>query len=299
MDNRNTMVHAVAGNPTTLTPLASIIVNNGNGASTVLPFDAAFVQQFNQEVWGSDLDIYMAPFFERPNFKMKWLFGAKYLRIAEQMYVEGDDSGLGYAFIPNTVIGSGGTGGTTGTVGLNPIIGPFIPLMPPYSTIIQSSVVSNLIGPHLGVRYDLGGDKFKIWGQTKFAVAYDNEKMRVSSSNLSPFVAFDGVDDKIAGPAPPGSGVNVVASHANNHVAPIIDTSVNLDFNGFELIPVINKMALFKTAKTRIGYNFVWINNVARPTNIINYQLGGVTLNTGNRTYFAYNAVNFSVAWKW
>lgn len=299
VDNRNTNYHAVPGDPTTLVPLASIIVNNGNGASTVLPFDAAFIQQFNAEIYGSDADVYLAPFFERNSFKMKWMFGAKWLRINEQMYVQGDDSGLGYAFVPNTTTGAGGTGGTTGTVGINPIIGPFIPLLPPYSTIITSSTTSSLIGPHIGIRYDLGGDKFKLWGQTKFAVAYDYETMRVSSTNLAPFVAFDGVDDKIAGPAPAGSGVNVVHSHANSHVAPIIDTSINMDFNGFEWVPIINKMALFKNAKTRIGYNFVYVNNVVRPTNIINYQLGGVTLNTGQRTYYAFNAVNFSVAWKW
>jgi len=294
MDNRKTMVHAVAGDPSTLTPLASIIVNNGNGQSTVLPFDAGFIQQFNAEIYGSDADVYLAPFFERPSFKMKWMFGAKFLRINEQMYVEGDGSGLGYAFVPNNLLGT-----TTTTVGINPILGPFVPLLPPYATIIQSSTSSSLIGPHIGVRYDLGGDNFKVWGQTKFALAYDYEQMRVSSSNLSPFVAYDGVISVVAGPSPAGSGTNVISTHANSHIAPIIDQQINIDFNGFAWVPVINKMALFKNAKTRIGYNFVWINNVVRPTNIINYNIGNVTLQTGERTYFAYNAVNFTIAWKW
>jgi hypothetical protein len=299
LSNANTQVHAIAGDPTTLTPLASIIVNNGNGQSTVLPFDAGFTQTFNQEIWGGDADIYLAPFFERQSFKMKWLFGAKYLRISEQMQIEGDGSGLGYAFVPNNTIATGGTGGATGTVGLNPIIGPFVPLLPPYSTFITSSTTSNLIGPQLGLRADLGGDKFKIWGQTRFAVAYDHEAMRVASSNVAPFVAYDGVISVVQGPAPAGSGLNTVHTATNNHIAPIVDMQVNMDFNGFEWIPLINRMALFKNAKTRIGYQWVWVNNVVRPPIIINYLIADPTIHTGQRTYFAYNAVNFSVAWKW
>ena len=286
VDNDLVSPHAIPGQPGTLLPMWGIVVDNPNGSGTILPFDTRFFQKFQQQIMGADADFYLAPFFERESFKLKMLFGAKYLQIHEDYYVQGDNSGLGYEVMP-------GTNGITPPLvyqGINP-----------YSTVIQSSTTSNLFGPQIGVRYDLGGDKFKIWGQSKVAVAADVEKMIVSGSNVAAYMAplqTQVNPNVVPGPAfggtPPPSTRNVTN---NTHIAPIFDTSINIDFPGFAYIPWVNKWAVFKDAYMRVGFNYVYVGDVARPANIINYNILTPTVNPAH-TWFEYSSVNFAVNWK-
>ena len=293
VDNGLVSPHAIAGQPGTLLPMWGIIVDNPNGTGLILPFDTRFFQKYQQEVIGADADFYLAPFFTRESFKLKMLFGAKYLRIHEDFYVQGDNSGLGYGVTP----GSNGITGPTIFQGIDP-----------YSTVFQSSTTSNLVGPQLGLRYDLGGDKFKIWGQSKIAIAADVEKMIVAGSNVGSYVqqlqtttnpnvvpgpAFNPTPQFNAAAAPP----SVRHQITNTHISPIFDTSINIDFPGFSWIPYVNQWAAFKNATMRVGFNYVFVGEIARPANIINYNITDPTIHPA-RTWFEYSAVNFAVNWK-
>jgi hypothetical protein len=288
VDNDLVSPHAIAGQPGTLLPMWGIIVDRPDGTGLILPFDTRFFQKFQQEVIGADADFYLAPFFDRHSFKLKMLFGAKYLRIHEDFYVQGDMSGLGYEVMPSS----------------NQATGPFVDQgIGPYSTVIQSSTTNNLVGPHLGLRYDLGGDRFKIWGQSKIAVAADVEKMIVAGSNVGSYIQSTGTianPNLVAGPFVQTGEVAPSVRHQtiNTHISPIFDTSINVDFPGFAFIPWVNKWAIFQDATMRIGFNYVFVGEVARPANIINYNLSNPTINPGNRTWFEYSSVNFAVNWK-
>jgi hypothetical protein len=168
--------------------------------------------------------------------------------------------------------------------------------------VFQSSTTSNLVGPTLGLRYDLGGDNFKIWGQSKVAVAANAEKMIVAGSNVGSFIQPIplplinpnlGPGPNLGGPPPP----SVRHQYSNTHISPIFDTSINVDFPGFAWIPYVNQWAVFKQATMRIGWNYVYVGDVARPANIINYNLLNPTVNP-THTWFEYSAVNFAVNWK-
>src|SRR5579872_3380965 len=290
VDNGLVSPHAIAGQPGTLLPMWGITVDNPNGTGTSLPFDTRFFQKFTQNIYGADADFYVAPFFERNTFKVKFMYGAKYLQIHEDFYVQGDNSGLNYTVTPGSVAP----------------LGPFVNdlSVSPYSTVFQSSTTSNLVGPHLGVRYDLGGDKFKIWGQTKIAVAADVEKMVVAGSNVGSYIV----------PVFPTGGVPTIFTTGNQfnatvqpqsvrhqltntHISPIFDTSINVDFPGFAWIPYVNQWSVFKNAMMRVGFNYVYVGDVARPANIINYNILDPTIHP-THTWFEYSAVNFAVNWK-
>ena len=291
-------------NPATLRALWGIIVTDQNGVPYVLPFDTQLYEQYTQGIYGADADFWLTPFFERNTFKLQFDFGAKYLRIYENFYVRGDDSGLGYT-------AGGGTGGTTGTDPTT-ITGPFTTLttatnlpLAPYSTYISSTSTNNLVGPAIGLRYEVGGDRFKIGGMTKIAVAANVQQTNVTSNNMNV--------NKVAGVGG-GTGAGTVVAGpdflnqtqvgvttqtlTNTHISPIFDTSLYGQFNGFALIPLINRMEVFKSAKMRIGWNYVYVNEVARATANINYNLHGATINTNQRTSFGFNTVNFAVDWR-
>lgn len=292
LDNGLVEPHAIAGQPTTLLPKWGVVVDRPDGSGIILPFDTRFFQKFQQNIYGADADFYFSPFFERQTFKLRMLGGAKYLQIHEDMYVQGDNSGLGYEVTPGST-SFGGAGSNTAIVfqGINP-----------YSTVFQSSTTTNLVGPHLGLRYDLGGEKFKIWGQTKIAVAANVEKMVVAGSNVGSYV--QPIQLPLINPnVVPGPNFNgevpqsVRHQLTNTHISPIFDTSINLDFNGFAWIPWVNQWALFREANMRVGFNYVYVGSVARPANIIAYNYMDPTINS-THTWFKYSSVNFAVNWK-
>jgi hypothetical protein len=273
LDNSRLLSQAQTGNILTLLTRGSIVLDNGDGTGQNVPLDSQLLQKWTQSIGGADFDYFSAPFFERNSLKLSMTFGAKYLRISEQFFVQGRDSGLGYVVtLPS------------GAISYNTVT--FVGI-PPYTLFINSTTTSNLVGPQLGLRYELGGDRLRFWGATKFAVAGNIEHINVSGSNVVQGFQVGSVT------APP-------TTHTQNstHVAPIFDTSINMEFPVFSMIPWVNKMALFKTANLRIGYNWVYAWEISRAVNVIRYTYADPTIGNG-RTAFQFNAVNFGVDWKW
>jgi hypothetical protein len=307
-DNGLVNYHAISGELGTLRALAGIVVDKPDGTGVVLPFDTRFYQKFTQNVYGADADFYLTPFFERQTFKVKMVWGAKYLSINESFYVQGDDSGLGYVAGLATAGGGTGGGGAAGGTGggSETITGPFTRITAnPYSTVFSSSTSNNLVGPQIGLKYELGGDRFKLWGQTKFGLMADIETLTVSSSNVGAFKAPGIANTVIAGQDVNGIGFNgqllplpaTTSKITNTHITPVIDQSIYGEFPGFAMIPWVNKWQLFKIAKMRIGWNYVYVAEVSRAAGIINYDLHGATINA-THTWFEYSTVNFAVDWR-
>jgi hypothetical protein len=283
--------------PTTLKAMWGINVTDQNGIHYILPFDTQFYTNYTQGIYGADIDFWLTPFFERNTFKLKFDFGVKYLQIFENFFVRGDDSGLGYQV-------QGANGSNPDPTAIAPIFTTIInssglPLAP-NSTYISSSTTQNLVGPAIGIRYEMGGDRFKIGGWTKLAIAANVQRSNITSNNLNV--------NKVAGTALTVVGgqdflnqtqVGVTTQTlTNTHLSPVFDTGVYGEFNGFAWIPLINRMDAFRHAKMRIGWNFVYVNEVNRAAADINYNLHGATINTSERTSFGFNTVNFAVDWR-
>ena len=195
---------------------------NNNGTGLAAPIDTRFYNQYTQQILGADADYCSMPFFTRPGFKVKMLYGLKYLQVSEQFLVQGTDSGLGYSI-------AGGT-----------IAGPFIPIINnPYDVVIASSTNSNLVGPVLGLRYDVESDKFKIWGQSKFGLIANMEKLNVSSSNLTQIKAVSPTDILIPGPTASLSSTPTRVVHSDVHVSPLFETAINAEFPFFAIVPYV------------------------------------------------------------
>lgn len=249
--------------------LASIaFMQPGVGAVAAL-YDKTFEKTYDQQVWGADVELYAAPFFRRPSFRMQMTYGVKWVRVFESMNVRAVNSNLSYAF--------DATGAFTGITSLG---------LPEYQTIINSEVVSQLVGPDLAIKYDLGGDTFKIWGQTKVAVTANMDNSRVYGQNAAPNTP--GVT--------PFTTFNNTTSHV--HISPIFQQSIYGEFPAFSIIPVINRLSFINRANFRIGFDYLLIGEMARPAKSITYTSGSPTPNA-DRSIFALKTLSFAVDWNW
>lgn len=241
--------------------LASIAYSDAAIGNLAL-FDRTFTQTYDQEVWGTDVDGYFAPFFRRNSFRLAASLGAKWIRLSETYTIRGSSSGD-----------------------------------PQLNTEINASSTSNFIGPSIGLRYDLGGNKFKLWGQTKVAVAANLEDMQVAGRNAFANANVSGGSGSAFYIPPPPYNVTFNNKRSNAHLSPIIDQSIYGEFPLFALLPIVNRISLINQANFRIGYNFLVINDVQRPANMIRYTAFDPTVRT-NRTWFSLTTVSFAADWR-
>jgi hypothetical protein len=259
-----------------LRTLATIPLDDGhNGAiiSPQAPFDSEFLQTYDQRIIGGDIDAYLAPFFTRPSFRLRFLWGAKYLNIRENFAVQAADSGLDYVVDLNT---GAIVPGTVRNIGL-----------PTNELSISSQTTSQLIGPQIGIRYDLASGGLNIWGQSRLAVAANRENLQI---------AGQGVTNNFQLPAAP-AGPPFQQSSSSTHVSPVFDTSLYMDFPLLSILPLINQASAFSQATFRIGYNFLVVGEIARPASIIVYKAPIPQLQSDSRTTFFLNTLSLGVNW--
>ncbi len=254
----------------TTAPLASIAYRSnifGQSIPNFGLFDETFSQTYDQEVWGADLDAYAAPFFRRQSFKVAATLGVKYLRIGETYSIRGSGSSTG----PSQTF--------TG--------------FPELNTEINASATSNLVGPQIGVRYDLGGERFKIWGQTKIAVAANMDSTSLFGRNA--FGNYMPTESLII--SPPSSNITFNKKQSGAHISPIFDQSIYGEFPLFSVLPLLNRLSFINRANFRVGYNLLIVNDMQRPASMIRYTEydPGIRM---NRTWFTLSTVNFSADWR-
>jgi hypothetical protein len=259
-----------------LQTLATIPLDDGHNGTIIspqAPFDSEFLQTYDQRIFGGDIDAYFAPFFTRPSFRLRFLCGAKYLNIRENFAVQAADSGLDYVVDLNT---GAIVPGTVRNIGL-----------PTNELSIRSQTTSQLIGPQIGIRYDIVSHWLNIWGQSRLAVAANRENLQI---------AGQGVTNNFQLPAAP-AGPPFQQSSNSTHVSPVFDTSLYMDFPLLSILPLINQASAFSQATFRVGYNFLVVGEIARPASIIVYKAPIPQLQSDSRTTFFLNTLSLGVNW--
>lgn len=256
--------------PYGIQPLASITFADDLLGPVQTLYDTSFQKTYDQEFWGADAEVRNSPFFRRSAFKMQMTYGVKYVRVSESMLIRATDSSLSYT-VDNT-------GQITNIVDLG---------LPQMTTTINSQVTSNLVGPTLGVRYDLGGEKFKIWGQSKVAVAVNMDNTRISGSN-----AISNLDFQVSGPQSFSNSIG------HTHVSPIFEQSIYGEFPVFAYIPLINRISLVNKSMFRVGFDYLLIGEMARPSTSI-YYASGSPRPSSDRTWMSLKTLSFGLDWRW
>lgn len=269
------------GDVTTLFPRGAITYYDGTAGGTAVPFDTEFELGYKSQAFGADLTWASMPIWDTDGFKIRALGGLQYIKIREQFTFHGEDSALLYEFDP-------ATGAVDPTTVLPNPLG-----LPPFQSDMVSRVRSDVGGPMIGLRYELGGKNFLLTGQSKLTVAANGEMINLYGNQMGDGFA-------VGFPTPtPGNPKPSYFEHKrqNTHVSPIFNQDFNFKGKVFKHLPIFNDIPLFAHADLLLGYNFILVGEVARPTKIIDYRINNPRIQTA-RSRWLMQAATFGLQWE-
>ena len=235
-------------------------LDDGGPFGTRLIFDQDFKLTYKAQAWGGDIVWSTMPVYETLGFKIKPVFGVKYLTIREQFDLFG--------------------------VQTNFFGGP-----DPYITTLTSQTKSNLLGPQAAIRYEMGGNVFTLMGQTGLAVMANHETISIYGNNMR---------DPLLAPIPTPTNPKPNAfrdGQAHTHVSPIFMQDFQFKAKVFRVIPGFNDIPIFANADMLIGYNFLLVGNVARPTKLIDWRVDSPRIDLSHSRWYM-QAVTWGLQWQ-
>jgi hypothetical protein len=278
---------------------------DGDGLyGAVIPYDMGVRISFTSLLSGANSDYIFNPVYEKQNMKIRPLAGVRYIRLREDFLFDAYDSGLGYT-VNNTSTGSssGGTGSSSGTSGVGYLTPA--PLQTLFSlpnvlhSRLDSSTLSQMAGPEIGFRVDLGGKKFQLWGQTKVAALANVTDRRISGYGIGNSFNIISPNTVAVMPTDP-TKTAFDTRQTTTSMSPMFEQSINFKVPVFNLVPYLNKMEIFERAQLQAGYTFLWIGDVYRPQNTIVWNQYPKTpqLNDQKSNFFN-STFNLGIEWQY
>ena|GEM_PF-1733056 len=245
------------------------------GAGSTAKYDVLYSLRYRTEAAGANINIYQQPLLKSEGFKIRPLWGIRYQYIGETFNFRGIDSGFNYNITGNTTSSStSSTTGTTGSTG-RPVNTTLTRLYDQYTATLNNSVISHIAGPEIGFRIDLGEDdgNFRVWGETNLGLAVNSEQVHLYGDNIGdPLVDVRFNGNTTPRMLDPNNQSAFDTTNNSAHVSPMFQQSVYADMKLLDVVPVIKRMNMFEHASFRVGYTFMWVGSVARPTDSINWQ---------------------------
>ncbi|MBS0203980.1 MAG: hypothetical protein JSS49_13830 [Planctomycetes bacterium] len=298
-------LHAIAG-----LPLSGADTDQNGLPGVVMPFDIYYRLQMQTQVYGANLDWFGTPILERSAFMIRPMYGARYLQTRETFKFDGADSGLGYTVnIPaqngtngNGNGGNGGNNGTSGSTGfLSPVTLEALSTVNIMQSMLTSSVTSQMTGPEAGLRFDIGGERLKVWTQSKFGLLVNYSSRNVSGYNIGdayyPKVGAT-VTDPTTMPRNAPNSTRFAHEDSTTQLSPMFEQGIFGKANLFQFVPVLKKSAILSNAEFQAGYTVIVVGNMYRPTNQIDWQAYPVNprLNDQRSTFIT---SNYSLGIQW
>lgn len=286
--NQN-IINAVGGG--LLTPLnGNIPLYNGEplpgfpevGNGSTAKYDLLYRLQMSTQAGGTNLSLYQQPIYRSGGMKLRPMWGARYLYIDEAFGFKGIDSGFNYDLTADGSTG-GGTGGgnnnnnNNNNSGGDPIYADtstMIRAYDMYTARLNNKVESNLAGPEIGLRFDLGNSKsFNVWGESILGLMVNYEQIHMSGENIGDALT----DVRFRGYLTPRFLADGVDSSFNNksnstHVSPTFQQSIFAEMDIIGVVPVLKRMAMFDESTFKVGYTVLWVGELARPADSIDWQ---------------------------
>ena len=310
--------------------LRGLPLDDGTSFGVTSPYDLEFRLTSKSRTYGMSISWILAPAFRGRKFLVRPTVGVRYLRLQESFGFYGQDSGLSYdnledldepfngdiklhsppnnfdedqdGIIDNAALveegGSGGGGGGGGNTDEFRFIHYNDPTMYPMTSTLSNVSRSDLIGPEIGLRYDLGGEKFKLWGQTKFALTANNERLNLRGNNIG--MVTRQPDFLVSTPGDPQPN-RFSDRDRHTHVSEVIEQSFFAEAPIFAKLPYLRRSRLLSDANFRFGYTMLFVGHVARPYGSINWagnpSEGLFPTIDVNRSSFWTQNFSFSLNW--
>ena len=310
--------------------LRGLPLDDGSSFGVTSPYDLEFRLTSKSRTYGMSISWILAPAFRGKKFLVRPTVGVRYLRLQESFGFYGQDSGLTYdnledldepfngdiklhsppnnfdedqdGIIDNAGLveegGSGGGGGGGGGGEEYRFIHYNDPTMYPMTSTLSNVSRSDLIGPEIGLRYDLGGEKFKLWGQTKFALAANNERLNLKGNNIGMVTRQPDFLASTPGDPQPNRFSD---RDRHTHVSEVFEQSFFAEAPIFAKLPYLRRSTLLSEANFRFGYTMLFVGHVARPYGSINWagnpSEGLFPTIDVNRSSFWTQNFSFSLNW--
>lgn len=226
---------------------------------TRLHFTDDFRLTYKAQSWGADALWTTMPAYETLGFKFRPTFGLKYLTIREKFDLFGASRDV-FGF------------------------------QDPYITTLTSQTKSNLLGPQASVRYEIGGNVFTLSGNTGLAVMANREYIQLYGNNMK---------DQLFAPLPTPSNPKpnyFRDAQTHTHISPVFLQDFYFKGKVFRALPVFNDIPFFANADMLVGYNFVLVGNVARPTKVIDWRVDSPRIDLSRSRWYM-QAVTFGLSW--
>lgn len=280
LDGQNLFIHAI------------VPLNNGEqifpffGPGTPAKYDVLVEMKHKTEAGGANVSFYTPPTHSGQGWKLRPLWGIRYMYLNEEFSFLGIDSGFNYTLDPAT---------------RRPALNTAVPLYQQYEATLGSDVESHIAGPEIGFRIDLGndGEGFKMWTETIFGLNANYEQINLAGDNIGDPL-FDARFVNLLNPRmlDPANESRFSDEKSTTHVSPLFQQTIQARFQAFRDLPLIRNVALFDNSAFRFGYTFTWIGAVNRPAEVIDWK--GFPLYPSiksNRDDWWMHQLNFGIDW--
>ncbi|MCA8997308.1 MAG: hypothetical protein KDA80_09980 [Planctomycetaceae bacterium] len=232
------------------------------GPGSTAKYDILYSMQFTTEAGGTNFSLYQQPIYRTDGVAIRPFWGGRYLYIAEGFQFRGIDSGFNYSVDEDTK---------------RPTPTTVVQAYDQYEANLSNDVRSNIAGPEVGLRLDLGGPHsgFNIWAESIFGLFVNQESIHLRGDNIGdPLTDFR----FLSGNPTPRLLDDVNFNSAFNtrrtstHVSPMFQQSIFADMNVLQFVPILKKSSFFEDARFRFGYTLLLVGEVARPADSIRWQ---------------------------
>lgn len=273
--------------PTTYQDFLAVPAFNDSEFGTLIRYDLKFQVDYAAEAFGASMNLLQMPKFGRRSFKIRPLYGIRYLHINESFGFQGADSALTYDSTTSFINGFPVSYMVdVDSVEDNPFGNP------QFQTFIDSNVWSHLVGPEIGFQFEIGGTKFRLVGHTKFALLGNAEKIKLSGDDFGNGYLIDlGADT---------AGENFFSqTEYHAHVSPAFEQTLSAEAQLFGLIPVLKRIPALDSAVFRIGISYLAVAEVARPADTITYNALPLFPEIEvDRSRWDMYTMNFGITWR-
>jgi hypothetical protein len=182
---------------------------------TTVTIDQKLIYDFNAEAAGSAAHWLMTPKWRQGGMNIRPIAGIRYLYIKEKFHVYGSSSTNG-------------------------------------SFSIDSRSQSQMAGPELGLRFDLGGGTFRVIGQSTVGVVGNYQELEVRDVQAGPLVT------------------NAISTSS---LSPVFEQRIHVEAKVFSMIPLVRKIPYLEDATFRIGFTHLMAAEVSRAPYSVAYRL--------------------------
>ncbi len=262
-------------------PNATAVNVPGGGTQ---PYDLYYRLGWQTQTYGAGAGYYANPMYEAGTLTMRPMAGMRYLNVRENATFDAADSGLGY---------------TIDTLTGRPVVGSVVGPVDILESHLRSNTTAHLGGPEIGFRMDFGGDKLKIWTQSKLGIMANHSTREIEGYGIGRALVSSTTTTTTPQAMPTDPDLTRFhQQETTTSVSPTFEQSIFVRSPLLQFVPGVRKIRLFEEAQFQFGYTWLVAGGMYRPGTIIDWRgYPNYPSINNEKTTFWVNSWNLGVEW--